>query len=58
MTQLFTIFLNILAPVFTLVLIGYIIGPRLQIEARSISRIAYFLLAPLLSVQRDPAGRH
>ncbi|MEZ4712632.1 MAG: AEC family transporter [Caldilineaceae bacterium] len=46
MTQLFTIFLNILAPVFTLVLIGYIIGPRLQIEARSISRIAYFLLAP------------
>ena len=45
-TQLFTIFLNILAPVFTLVLIGYLIGPRLQIDARSISRIAYYLLAP------------
>lgn len=46
MTQLFTIFLNILAPVFTLVLIGYWIGPRLQIDARSVSRIAYYLLAP------------
>ncbi len=46
MTQLFTIFLNILAPVFALVLLGYWVGPRLQIDARSISRIAYFILTP------------
>ena len=46
MTQLFTIFLNILAPVFALVLLGYWVGPRLQIDARSISRIAYYILAP------------
>ena len=45
-TQLSAIFLNILAPVFMLVLIGYIVGPRLQIDARSVSRIAYYLLAP------------
>ncbi|MBV7335340.1 AEC family transporter [Chloroflexi bacterium TSY] len=44
--QLLTIFLNILAPVFLLVFLGYSVGPRLQIDARSISRIAYFILAP------------
>ncbi|MEM7127482.1 MAG: AEC family transporter [Chloroflexota bacterium] len=46
MSQLFVIFLNILAPVFGLVLLGYLVGPRLEIDARSISRIAYYLLAP------------
>lgn len=46
MTQLFTIFLNILTPVFGLVLIGYLLGPRLEIEARSVSRYAYFALTP------------
>jgi hypothetical protein len=44
--QLFPIFLNILLPVFSLVLIGYIAGPRLQIEARSLSRLAYYILVP------------
>lgn len=44
--QLFTIFLNILTPVFGLVLIGYLLGPRLEIEARSVSRYAYYVLTP------------
>lgn len=46
MSQLFTIFLNILTPVFGLVLIGYLLGPRLEIEARSVSRYAYYVLTP------------
>lgn len=46
MFDLFTIFLNILTPVFGLVLIGYLLGPRLEIEARSVSRYAYYILAP------------
>ncbi|MEZ4865367.1 MAG: AEC family transporter [Caldilineaceae bacterium] len=46
MTQLFPIFLNILAPVFVLVLIGYVVGPRLQMEARTLSRFAYFIIMP------------
>lgn len=46
MSQLPTIFLNILTPVFALVLLGYLIGPRLEIDARSVSRIAYYILAP------------
>jgi predicted permease len=44
--QLLSIFFNILAPVFSLVLIGYIAGPRLGIEARSPSRMAYYILVP------------
>lgn len=46
MSQLATIFLNILTPVFALVLLGYWLGPRLELDARSISRVAYFILAP------------
>lgn len=46
MPQLFIIFLNILTPVFGLVLLGYWVGPRLEIDARSISRVAYYILAP------------
>lgn len=46
MSQLPTIFLNILTPVFALVLLGYLIGPRLEIDARSVSRISYYILAP------------
>jgi predicted permease len=46
LSQLFTIFLNILAPVFSLVLIGYLAGPWLQLDARTLSRLAYFILTP------------
>ncbi len=46
MEQLPGIFLNVLAPVFLLVLLGYIAGPRLQLEARTLSRFAYFILTP------------
>lgn len=46
MSQLFTLFANILLPVFVLVLIGYIVGPRLQLDARTLSRFAYFIITP------------
>jgi predicted permease len=46
MPQLLNIFLNVLAPVFLLVLLGYLAGPRLQFEARTLSRFAYFILTP------------
>ena len=32
------IFLNVITPVFALVLIGYVAGPRLGLEARTLSR--------------------
>jgi predicted permease len=46
MSQLPTIFLNVLVPVFSLVLLGYLVGPRLQLEVRTLSRLAYFVLTP------------
>jgi malate permease and related proteins len=46
MTQLLTIFLNVLTPVFALILVGYLAGPILRLEARTLSRFAYFILTP------------
>ena len=43
---IFLVFLNVVTPVFILVVIGYFIGPRLKIEARSLSRTAYFVFIP------------
>jgi predicted permease len=44
--QLPQIYLNILITVFALVGIGFIVGPRLGLEARTLSRVAYFVLVP------------
>lgn len=46
MGELLSVFLNVLAPVFLLVLLGYLIGPRLQLDGRTLSRFAYFVLTP------------
>lgn len=46
MGQLPKIYLNILIPVFALVAVGYVVGPRLGLDARTLSRVAYFVLVP------------
>lgn len=61
MTTLFGIMLNVLAPVFLLMLIGYLAGPRLQLEARTLARVSYYVLTPafmfdVLSKARLEAG--
>ena len=40
MLELVVIFLDILLPVFSLVVIGYLAGPRLGLEPRTLSRLA------------------
>ncbi len=40
------VFLNVIAPVFVILTVGYFVGPRLGLEARTLSRIAYFVLIP------------
>lgn len=45
-SQLFSVFLNVVTPVFILVLLGYLLGPRLDIQYRPLSRTAYYLLIP------------
>ncbi|WP_051148667.1 AEC family transporter [Desulfospira joergensenii] len=44
--QLFSIFFNVVCPVFALVLLGYMLGPKLDIQYRSLSRAAYYILIP------------
>lgn len=44
--ELLGVFLNVVTPVFGIVIIGYLIGPRLELEARTLSRIAYYVLVP------------
>jgi predicted permease len=44
--QIFGLFLNVVAPVFGIVLLGYTIGPRLRLDARSLSRVAYYVFLP------------
>lgn len=44
--QLLQIFFNVIAPVFALVGIGYTAGRMLGLEARTLSRYAYFILVP------------
>ena len=43
---IFLVFLNVVTPVFILVVVGYFVGPRIKIEARSLSRTAYFVFIP------------
>jgi hypothetical protein len=44
--ELLAIFVNILLPVFSLVLVGYLAGPRLNLEARTLSKLSYYILVP------------
>ena len=64
-SELLSIFLNVVVPVFTLVLLGYLLGPRLKLQYRTLSRTAYFLLIPAfvfhvlstVKIDLDTAGR-
>ncbi|MBN1219329.1 MAG: AEC family transporter [Anaerolineae bacterium] len=44
--QFLSIFIDVTLPVFVLVLVGYFAGPRLGLEARTLSRTAYFIFIP------------
>lgn len=46
MLPILSIFLDTLAPVFILVTVGYIVGTRFQLDPRTLSRLAYWVLAP------------
>ncbi len=59
--QLIEIFFSVITPVFALVLIGFLAGPKLQLEARTLSRAAYYFFIPafvfdVISKARVDAG--
>jgi predicted permease len=51
MKELFLIFIDIIAPVFTLVIIGYFVGPKLKLQAQTLSRTSYYILVPCFVFQ-------
>ncbi len=45
-SELLPIFFNVITPVFVVVLIGYFVGKPLQLDARTLSRTAYYVFIP------------
>lgn len=46
LTQLPSVFFDVVAPVFAIVGLGWLLGPRLGLDARTLSRAAYYLFVP------------
>ncbi|GBC61001.1 transporter [Desulfonema ishimotonii] len=44
--QFLSVFAQVIIPVFGLVMISYVAGPKLKLEARTLSRTAYYLFIP------------
>ena len=44
--QLLSIFVGVVAPVFAVVLIGYLAGPWLGLQVRTLSRVSYYVFMP------------
>ena len=46
LAQLPSVFFDVVAPVFAIVGLGWLLGPRLGLDARTLSRSAYYLFVP------------
>ena len=46
MAELFLVFFNVLLPVFGIVLLGALLGGRLELQARTLTRTAYYIFVP------------
>ena len=44
--QLISVLANVVTPVFAVVLIGYLVGPWLGLEVRTLSRVSYYVFMP------------
>jgi len=51
MTELFYVFLNVILPVFVIVLLGAIFGGKLELESRTLTRAAYYVFVPAFIFQ-------
>jgi len=49
--DLFSIFFNVILPVFGIVMLGFLIGGRLQLQAITLTRTAYFVFVPAFIFQ-------
>lgn len=51
MLELAAIFCNVIMPVFGIVLIGYLLGRRLSLQAQTLTRVAYYVFVPAFIFQ-------
>jgi len=51
MAEFISVFLNVILPVFTVVLIGALSGKKLELEARTLTRTAYYIFVPAFPFQ-------
>ncbi len=51
MTELASVFLNVILPVFGIVLLGYLLGARLELQAKTLTRAAYYVFVPAFIFQ-------
>jgi hypothetical protein len=46
MLEFISVFLNVIMPVFAIVLLGYLLGGRLKLQAQTLNRVAYYVFVP------------
>jgi predicted permease len=46
MAEFLTVFLNVIMPVFAIVLLGFLLGERLNLQAQTLNRAAYYVFVP------------
>jgi predicted permease len=46
MTEFLMVFLNVIMPVFAIVLLGFLLGGRLNLQAQTLNRVAYYVFVP------------
>lgn len=46
LAQVASVFVDVVAPVFAIVGLGSLLGPRLALEARTLARVAYHVFIP------------
>ncbi len=51
MSELLTVFINVIMPVFGIVALGFLLGGRLELQARTLTRAAYYVFVPAFIFQ-------
>jgi len=51
MTEFFSIFINVIMPVFGIIALGFLLGGRLELQARTLTRVAYYVFVPAFIFQ-------
>ncbi len=46
MAEFFSVFLNVIMPVFGIVILGWLLGGRLGLQAQTLNRVAYYVFVP------------